>query len=194
MRIVREGRLRKLHRCEWSGFLNRLVPPSLGPSFLGQMPRSSDAQTRGSPTSALLWWVMLGWSLQTQLARRFQEARQTLTRAYSRRRRCGGTHQAWLQATRRFGPDLFTRFWASLRLRDSFGRSSKRCDMTNRVERCCGDSATGFKWRTRDTRRNEPGTGLTRKTTPHPDPQTWADPADAKNARFTAFGPPTGGP
>lgn len=115
MKMVRNGRLRKLHRSEWPHFLNRLAPPSLWQQFLAQMPRSTDARTRWSPKSTLLCWVMLGWSLQTQLTQRFQEARQTLTRAYYRRRRCGETYQGLVQATRRFGPELFTRFWAALR-------------------------------------------------------------------------------
>ena len=57
----------------------------------------------------------MGWSIQGQLTERFREGRETLSRMFSCRRRCGESYQGLTKATQRCGVTLFHQFWARVR-------------------------------------------------------------------------------
>jgi len=115
MKMAKEGRLRKLHRRDWPGFLNRMVPAGVWQRFAAAIPRSTDPRIRWSPKYALLCWVVMGWSVQGELTERFREGYETLAGLFPRRARCGTRYQGLTQATQRLGPSLFGRFWGCLR-------------------------------------------------------------------------------
>ena len=114
MRKVREGRPRKLHRRDWPGFLNRVVPASVWQAFGAQVISSKDPRVRWSAKYIVLAWMVMGWSLQGQLTERFREACEFLSQCFARRRRPGESYQGLTKATGRVGPDVFHRFWACL--------------------------------------------------------------------------------
>lgn len=114
MRKVREGRPRKLHRRDWPGFLNRVVPASVWQAFGAQVISSKDPRVRWSAKYIVLAWMVMGWSLQGQLTERFREACEFLGQCCARRRRPGESYQGLTKATGRVGPDVFHRFWACL--------------------------------------------------------------------------------
>jgi hypothetical protein len=74
-----------------------------------------DPRTRWSPKLIVLCWLMMGWSIQGQLTERFREGRETLSRMFYRRRRCGESYPGLTQATQRAGAKLFHDFWGHLR-------------------------------------------------------------------------------
>ena len=114
MHKVREGRPRKLHRRDWPGFLNRVVPASVWQAFGAQVISSKDPRVRWSAKYIVLAWMVMGWSLQGQLKERFREACEFLSQCFARRRRPGESYQGLTKATGRVGPDVFHRFWVCL--------------------------------------------------------------------------------
>ena len=110
-----EGRSRRLHRRDWPGFLNRVVPSGIWQAFAGQVKPSEDPRVRWSAKYIVLAWMVMGWSLQTQLTERFREAGEFLGQCFARRRRPGESYQGLIKATRRLGPKVFHRFWECLR-------------------------------------------------------------------------------
>ncbi len=114
-KMTREGRLRKPHRQQWPGFLRRLVPVPTWRKLQGLAKKGTDPRTRWSPKLIVLCWLMMGWSIQGQLTERFQEGRETLSRMFYRRRRCGESYQGLTQATQRVGVGVFRCFWEDLR-------------------------------------------------------------------------------
>ena len=115
MKKAKEGRLRTLHRRDWPGFLNRVVPAPVWRAFRGQVDGPSGPQARWTPKYLVLCWVAIGWSIQNQLLERFREGWKLLARLYPRRRRPGGSYQGLTQATERFGVGILHRFWCCLR-------------------------------------------------------------------------------
>lgn len=114
-RMTREGRIRKPHRQDWPGFLNRLLPAPLWQSLSTEVTRSSDDRVRWSAKYIILCWVMMGWSIQRQLSERFREGREGLARLYYRRRRAGRSYQGLVKATEELGRTLWDRFAECLR-------------------------------------------------------------------------------
>ncbi len=114
-RMAKEGRLRKLHRRDWPGFLNRVVPDQLWQQVNRCVNQTTDPRVRWSPKRIVLCWIVMGWSIQGQLTERFREGFELLSRMFYRRRRCGGTYQGLTQATRRVGMTVFADFWCCLR-------------------------------------------------------------------------------
>lgn len=114
MASAREGRLHRLHRRDWPGFLNRVVPASVWQAFSRRVPRSSDACTRWGATYVVLCWVMMGWSIQGQLTERFREGRDVLGRLFGQRRRPGKRYQGLTEATERLGRSVCHEFWCRL--------------------------------------------------------------------------------
>ena len=115
MNKAREGRPRRIHRRDWPGFLNRVVPASVWQALGSQVGPSEDPRIRWSAKYVVLAWMVMGWSLQTQLTERFREANEFLSRWFARRRRPGESYQGLTKATRRVGPEVFHRFWECLR-------------------------------------------------------------------------------
>ncbi|MEK7732477.1 MAG: IS4 family transposase, partial [Planctomycetota bacterium] len=95
--------------------MRRLVPDPTWRKLQGLAKKGMDPRTRWSPKLIVLCWLMMGWSIQGQLTERFQEGRETLSRMFYRRRRCGESYQGLTQATQRAGVDVFRRFWDHLR-------------------------------------------------------------------------------
>ena len=114
-KMTREGRLRKPYYREWPGFLRRLVPDQTWRGLQGPAKKGMDPRTRWSPKLMILCWVMMGWSIQSQLTERFREAREGLSQMFYRRRRCGTSYQGLTKAAQRVGVGLFHRFWVRLR-------------------------------------------------------------------------------
>ena len=115
MNKAKEGRPRRLHRRDWPGFLNHVVPPSVWQAFGAQVGHSKDPRIRWSAKYIVLSWMVMGWSLQGQLTERFREACEFLGRCFARRRRPGESYQGLTKATRRLGPDAVHGFWDCLR-------------------------------------------------------------------------------
>jgi len=115
MNKAREGRPRRIHCRDWPGFLNRVVPASVWQALGSQVGPSEDPRIRWSAKYVVLAWMVMGWSLQTQLTERFREANEFLSRWFARRRRPGESYQGLTKATRRVGPEVFHRFWECLR-------------------------------------------------------------------------------
>jgi hypothetical protein len=113
--MAMEGRLRKLHRRDWSGFLNHVVCPSVWRKFQAQLERSTDPRVRWLPKCVLVCWMVMGWSLQRGLTERFREGEEVLARQWAHRRRPGDTYQGLIKATQRIGLVLFTQFWKCVR-------------------------------------------------------------------------------
>jgi hypothetical protein len=74
-KMTREGRLRKPHRREWPVLLKRLIPDQACRELQGLAKKGMDPRTRWSPKLILLYWVVMGWSIQGQLTERFRERR-----------------------------------------------------------------------------------------------------------------------
>jgi hypothetical protein len=115
MRKAMEGRLRRLHRRDWPGFLNRVVPAAVWQAFAGLVKPSADPRVRWSAKYVVLAWMVVGWSPQTQLTERFREAYEFLERCFARRRRPGESYQGLTKATSRLGPEVIHAFWGCLR-------------------------------------------------------------------------------
>ena len=113
--MAMEGRLRKLHRRNWPGFLNCVVPDHTWQQVNRHINRTTDPRLRWSTKHILLCWVIMGWSIQGQLTERFREGFELLSCMFYRRRRCGRTYQGLTQATQRVGMAVFTDFWRCLR-------------------------------------------------------------------------------
>ena len=114
-RMAKEGRLHKLHRRDWPGFLKRVVPDHTWQHVNRCVNRTTDPRLRWSTKHMLLCWIIMGWSIQGQLTERFREGFELLSCMFYRRRRCGGTYQGLTQATQRVGMAVFTDFWRCLR-------------------------------------------------------------------------------
>jgi hypothetical protein len=115
MKMAREGRLRRLHRRDWPGYLSHIVPASVWQTLASDVPKSKDRRIRWSPKFVVLCWVAIGWSIQRQLTERFREARELLAALFYRKRRPGGTYQGLVKATYRWGMFTLHRFWECLR-------------------------------------------------------------------------------
>ena len=115
MMMAKVGRLRKFHRRDWPGFLNRVVPAGVWQRFAGNIPRPSDPRTRWSAKYVVLCWMVVGWSVQGALTERFREGWEVLARLFPRRRRPGTSYQSLTKATGRLGDRLLHQFWCSLR-------------------------------------------------------------------------------
>jgi hypothetical protein len=113
--MAREGHLYKLHRRDWPGFLNRVIPTSVWQGLSQQVTLSSDPRIRWTPRFLVLCWTIIGWSIQRQLTERFDEGREVLARLFPRRRRPGRRYQGFTCATQRVGIDVLHRFWNLLR-------------------------------------------------------------------------------
>lgn len=115
MIMAREGRIGKLHRQDWPGFLNRMVPAQVWQVFNSQLDVRPDPRIRWSAKYIVFCWVAMGWSLQNQLSRRFQEGCELLARLFPRRRRPGESYQGLTCATHRVGLETPHQFWCCLR-------------------------------------------------------------------------------
>ena len=115
MKMAREGRLRRLHRRDWPGFLNGVVPAWVWQKFWGQVGCGQDPRIRWTAKYVILCWMMMGWSIQGCLTERFREGWELLSRLSARRRRPGRCYQGLVKATERLGIDLFRQFWSCLR-------------------------------------------------------------------------------
>jgi len=102
-RVATEGRLRKLPRRNWPGFLKRVVPDHTWQQVNRCVNRSTDPRLRWSTKPMVLCWIVMGWSIQGQLTERFREGFEVLSCLFYRRRRCGRTYQGLTQATQRVG-------------------------------------------------------------------------------------------
>lgn len=115
MIMAREGRIGKLNRQDWPGFLNRMMPAKVWQAFNGRVGVQTDPRIRWTAKYIVFCWVVMGWSLQGQLTRRFQEGGELLARLYPRRRRPGGSYQSLVQATHRVGIEAPHQLWCCLR-------------------------------------------------------------------------------
>lgn len=117
MNMATEGRVRKLHRRDWPGFLTRMVPASVWSALggLGREVGDDDPGVRWSLKYILLAYIGMGWSGQACLAERFREAREWVVGLFPRRRRPGQTYVGLTKAGQRIGLGVFQRFWACLR-------------------------------------------------------------------------------
>jgi hypothetical protein len=115
MKMAREGRLRKPHRRDWPAFLNRVIPARVWQDFWAGMGRPEDNGKRWTAKYVVLCWVMMGWSLQTQLAERFREATELLIGLFPHRRRPGRSYPGLVRATPRVGQRVFGVLWDCLR-------------------------------------------------------------------------------
>jgi len=115
MKMAMEGRLRKLHRRDWPGFLNRMVPASVWQNFERQCPRRQDPRTRWTLKYMVLCWTIIGWSIQKTLLERFREGTEVLSRLFPRRRRPGDSYQGLVQATQPLSGAGPHTFWTCLR-------------------------------------------------------------------------------
>ena len=61
-RMAKEGRLRKLHRRDWPGFLRRVVPDRTWQQVNRCVNQTTDPRVRWSPKHILLCWIVMGWS------------------------------------------------------------------------------------------------------------------------------------
>lgn len=165
-KMTREGRLRKPHRREWPGFLQRLIPDQTWRGLEGLAKRGMDPRTRWSPKLILLCWVVMGWSIQGQLTERFREGRETLAWMFYRRRRCGGSYQGLTRATQRVGVPLFHRFWIVFR-----GTIPKRVGTAWKWYGWTVFAVDGSRIDAPRTRRNEKALGKAARDKSHP--QWW---------------------
>lgn len=113
--MAKEGRIGKVNRRDWPGFLRRVIPAAVWQVFLGQVTGSGDPRVRWTPKYVLLCWVAMGWSVQHHLNDRFREGRQLLAALFARRRRPGGSYWGLVKATQRLPSEAFHWFWAALR-------------------------------------------------------------------------------
>ena len=115
MKMAMEGRLRKLHRREWPGFLNRMIPASVWQAFHREVEERADPRVRWSAKYIVLCWAVMGWSIQGQMTERFREAWELLARWFFQRRRPGASYQGLTQATVSLGGEAMHQFWCCLR-------------------------------------------------------------------------------
>jgi len=115
MKMAKRGRLRKVHRRDWPGFLNRMIPAAAWQAFLRRLSVSGDPRIRWMGKLVLLCWVVIGWSLQGSLGERFREGRELIARLYPCRRRPGTSYQGLVKATGRLGIGIFHALWEVLR-------------------------------------------------------------------------------
>jgi hypothetical protein len=114
MKAVKKGRPRRVHRRDWPGFLNRVVPASAWQALAAQVENSEDPRVRWSVKYIVMAWMVMGWSVQGPLTERFREACEFLSRCFVRRRRPGESYQGLTKATQRVGLHVFHRFWECL--------------------------------------------------------------------------------
>jgi hypothetical protein len=115
MKMAKRGRLRKVHRRDWPGFLNRMIPAEAWQALLRRLKTHGDPRIRWMAKYVVLCWVVIGWSLQVSLGERFREGRELLARLYPRRRRPGASYQGLVKATDRLGTRVFRKLWEVLR-------------------------------------------------------------------------------
>ena len=115
MIVAREGRIGKLHRQDWPGFVRRMIPDQVWQGFSRRVGGRGDPRIRWSAKYVVLCWAVIGWSLQAQLTRRFQEGGELLAQLFPRRRRPGESYQGLTQATHRVGLQVAHQFWCRLR-------------------------------------------------------------------------------
>jgi len=115
MKKAMDGRLRRLHRRDWHGFLNRMVPAAVWRSFQKDAKPKKDGRTRWTPKYVVLSWIVMGWSVQGELTGRFREGVEWLGETFSRRRRTGKTYQGFVKASQHLRRDCLQRFWSSAR-------------------------------------------------------------------------------
>lgn len=166
MKKAMEGRLRRLHRREWPGFLSHVVPASVWRALSVRIQGGKDPRVRWSPKYVVLSWIVMGWSIQGQLTERFREACEFLARCFAGRRRSGETYPGLTKATQRVGEEVFYDFWGCLR---------------SAVPKRLGQAWTWFGWVVMAvdgsridaprTRGNEKGLGLAGREKTHP--QWW---------------------
>jgi len=113
--MAKEGRLRKVNRQDWPGFLRRVIPAPVWQAFLGQVVAGGDPRVRWTPKYVLLCWIAMGWSVQRHLNDRFREGRELLAVLFARRQRPGGSYWGLVKATQRLRGHSFQEFWACLR-------------------------------------------------------------------------------
>jgi len=113
--MAKEGRVRKVNRRDWPGFLGRVIPPPVWQAFLGRVVASGDPRVRWTPKYVLLCWIAMGWSVQRHLNDRFREGRELLAALYTRRHRPGGSYWGLVKAAQGLRADGFQGFWACLR-------------------------------------------------------------------------------
>lgn len=115
MIMAMEGRLRKLHRRDWPGFLTHMVPPCIWQALARTVACNDDPRVRWGHKYILLAYIAMGWLPHRCLVDRFCEAREWIVGLFPRRRRPGETYVGLTQAGQRVGLTLFQQFWACLR-------------------------------------------------------------------------------
>lgn len=115
MKMAKEGRLRKPHRRDWPGFLNRVIPARVWQDFWSRLERPQDNGGRWTAKYVVLCWVAIGWSLHSQLTERFREGTELLSGLFPHRRRPGRSYQGLVKASQRLGQRGFRALWAGLR-------------------------------------------------------------------------------
>lgn len=115
MSTAKEGRLRKLHRRDWPGFLTRMIPPSVWRAVSQGPGNDEDSRIRWTVKYIVLAYVAMGWSQAHCLTDRFKEAYALLAALFPRRHRPGKTYVGLTKAGMRLGWSAFRRFWACLR-------------------------------------------------------------------------------
>lgn len=125
MIMAKDGRVCKLHRLEWPGFIRRMLPPAVWRSVNEAeraaggraASRAGDSRTLWTLHFVLLAYVAMGWSVQLRLSDRFREARELVVQLYRNRRRPGTTYVGLTGAGVLLRAETFQRFWACVRQR-----------------------------------------------------------------------------
>jgi hypothetical protein len=165
MKMAREGRLRRLHRRDWRGFLNGVIRPDVWQSFLGRIDRVGDSRIRWTAKYIVICWLAIGWSVQGSLGDRFREGRELICHLFWRRRP-GRSYQGLVKATGRHGEGIFGQFWSSLR-----ETIAKRLGRLWRWHGWIVMAVDGSRVDAPRTRQNESGLGLSGRAKTHP--QWW---------------------
>jgi hypothetical protein len=169
MKLAMDGRLRKLHRRDWPGFLNRVVPAPTWQSFQRSAGGREDPRTRWTPKYIVLCWAIIGWSVQHSLQERFREGTEVLTGLFVRRRRPGSSYQGLVKATAVLGWAPH-HFWCCLR-----PQLPRRLSNTWNWHGWVVIAVDGSRIDAPRTRRNERKVGLAGRDKTHPQWYvTWA--------------------
>ncbi len=123
MIVATDGRVRKLHRLDWAGFMSRLLPASVWRRFAQQEQaagsdaarRANDPRVQWTTRLVLLAYIAMGWSVQVSLEERFRESRELVVKFNKSRRRPGSTYVGLSDVGALLGVEVFHRFWASAR-------------------------------------------------------------------------------
>jgi hypothetical protein len=115
MMMAMEGRIRKLNRRSWPGFLNRMVPAHVWRAWIGEGDEKQDDRTRWTGKYIVLALIFMGWSGQRSLTNRFHEAREGIAAWFYDRRRPGKTFPGLVKAACRVGVERARGFWTCLR-------------------------------------------------------------------------------